>query len=186
MDVGNRVRLKSGPDELYKHAVAGAQGLVTNIRTDEYGFQQVYIEWDDRAGKAGEQADGWTFPDHFEEVGPAGLANNLLEQCSNRRFDPERDPEEELEYFHTLLEGLEHLAECSEGFMLISISNDDVEDVGQVYVPHIWSIATSKMVNILLETTILNLGLSIGLDHVHQQLSELGVDAEDDEGEDEE
>lgn len=69
----SRVALRGGFEVVYPSAWAGTEGWIRGQRTDEDGFDQVFIEWDKGHWRYSGESDLWTFANHFRAIGPPDL-----------------------------------------------------------------------------------------------------------------
>ena len=156
-----RVALKPGADEVYLAAVVGTEGWIRDSKVDGDGFEMVKIEWDKDHWRYQGQPDGWTYADHFNEIGPPspGTPNPNPQAPAQEKSDddviaklPEQSEEEVENYIDQLSEAMEA---CSEGeaFMVITVKKaPHPENPGEmVYMPSLFQANTSKEAAMLLD-----------------------------------
>lgn len=89
--IGSIVELRDGLDKFYNGAQPGWRGFVRGHKEDD-GFKLIYVEWDRnywRFEATADQADGWTYPAHFEVVGqlkstPQQFAADVVAQANEQ------------------------------------------------------------------------------------------------------
>jgi hypothetical protein len=117
--VGSKVALKNGPDAIYNRAWVGSEGFVRQTRTDEYGYEEILIEWDKNDWRYNNQANGWAFASHFDVKQPP-----LEEEEPSKELAPPMPfvrPEVE-DYMDALQQAME-AASGAEGFVIFIVTN---------------------------------------------------------------
>lgn len=185
MAPGTRVALREGMADVYDHAKAGAQGIVAESRKDEFGFEEVFIEWDREGSQHFGEQDAWTFASHFEPVGSsehaldivrARKASSLSDADDNDSIGEHGLTEKELitRYYDCLIDAV-RMAADGEGFLLIAINELD-EDDDEAYVelsPTLFSSTLTPEASILLEVQVLNLAMLAHQDQISTALKQL-------------
>lgn len=65
LEIGMRVELLPGREDVYDLAYPASRGVVRGIREDSYGYAQIYIDWDKDHWRYNGEEDLWTFASHF-------------------------------------------------------------------------------------------------------------------------
>lgn len=135
--VGADVELCTGFDQVYRKASAGARGMVRGIKTDEDGFQLIYVEWDRNHFLYAGQPDGWTFANHFRLFTESDL-------ICDAPFDYEEDEAAQEQYIDAIMDAFDEAAE-SQGFILVAIRDVSSDDNGlRVYDPIVLAAAITE------------------------------------------
>lgn len=111
------VELQPEYEAVYQRARAGSRGWIRDRRTDDYGFDEAFIEWDKDHFLYNGEPDGWTFANHFisiEEQPDAPQRVSLEEQIER--------------YVEEITEAFDRAAE-SDAFFLITMRRGYVMDV---------------------------------------------------------
>jgi hypothetical protein len=182
---GTRVELLEDKADVYAHAVAGSQGIISDTQVDE-GFEMVFVEWDKTHPLFSGEPDGWTFASHFipvEEDDLEGIEDpeTFVEQVL-ARASQEPDPSADIDGFiKRLSKALTSLAGC-EGFLVVTTRREPHPDdeSRQFIMPYIYSAALDEQSMISLETQIVQLA---AISYQEMALSIL-ASLEDDEDED--
>lgn len=135
--VGADVELCTGFDQVYSKAAAGARGIVRGIKTDEDGFQLVYVEWDTEHFLYAGQSDGWTFASHFRLFSESDL-------ICDAPADYNEEEQAQEEYIDAIMDAFDEAAE-SQGFILVAIRDVSSDDNGfKVYNPIVLAAAITE------------------------------------------
>ena len=156
-----RVALRPGADTVYLAAVAGTEGWVRDHKVDSDGFEMVKIEWDKDHWRYNGQPDGWTYAEHFKEIGPPAAPSPEptppVEKVPEPQDEviaklPEQSDDEVESYIDELSEAMEAASE-GEAFMMITVRKaPHPENPGEmVYMPSIFQANTSKEAAMLLD-----------------------------------
>jgi hypothetical protein len=129
------VALNTSAEGLYKSASAPARAFVREAKTDELGYEKIYVEWDRNHWRHGDENDCWAFASHF----------TVLEEPEAGSELPEFD---EIDKFINAIEQAFETAAGGEGFMLISLERDSY---GDLYPKVMISTATDEAEQILSE-----------------------------------
>lgn len=145
---GTYVELKAGCDEVYTLAPAGSRGTIRFAETDEYGFDKVYIEWDQEHWRFNGEPDGWTYASHFKPVSPVEPVEDAKEapdgpdlmfssdaEVSAENYTREHiwDEEHMEDYIDSMMHSFDQAAE-SDGFVLITMRRVEDSDQGPMIV----------------------------------------------------
>jgi hypothetical protein len=128
IEIGSRVELLSDKEKVYKLAVGGSQGVVTDTKVDE-GFPMVYVEWDKDHWRYEGEPDCWTFESHFKVL-ENGLFKALdskedfLKEIIERAQEREDFDDERIDRFIDRLDEAINLLAESDGFLLISAKKE--------------------------------------------------------------
>jgi hypothetical protein len=68
LEIGQRVELLPGKEEVYQRVYPASPGVVSGLRTDKYGYPQVFIIWDKYHWRYKGEEDLWTFASHFRPI----------------------------------------------------------------------------------------------------------------------
>lgn len=68
LEIGQRVELLPGREDVYDRVYPATPGVVSGTRTDEYGYDQVFIIWDKDHWRYNGEDDLWTFASHFKPL----------------------------------------------------------------------------------------------------------------------
>lgn len=135
--VGSVVELRPDLDHFYNGATAGWRGTV-KARKDDDGFDLIFVEWDTdywRYDPTAGQADGWTYPAHFEVVGalsttPEAFAAEMTaerpEQCEHCGSD--HSEEDRRAAYVNLLAQTASQASQGDGFALIWVQREETDN----------------------------------------------------------
>lgn len=134
--VGADVELCTGFDQVYKKACAGSRGIVRGIRTDQDGFQLVYVEWDQDHFMYAGQPDGWTFANHFRLFTESDLI------CDAPADQQESEAAQE-QYIDAIMDAFDEAAD-SQGFILVAIRDVSNENGIRVYDPIVLAAAITE------------------------------------------
>ena len=192
LSIGEKVRLKDGPDNLYKFACAGSVGWVRDTHFDRFNYPMVFIEWDrDDPYYNGEQ-DKWAFQADFEQT----ESNNMTEPEKNfedlmSRFKDFLASEgvdksdsallndknlDETEYAEALEYGMKTAKEA-DSFMLIAESRIyDDDDPRPILVPSVIEYYKSPEGGLLLESHLASLAAlshqELAIDRIKAELDD--------------
>jgi hypothetical protein len=130
------VALNRSAEELYKKASAPARAFVREAKTDELGYEKIYVEWDRNHWRHGDENDCWAFASHFTVLEEPEVSSEAFE-CD---FG--------INKFIDAIEQAFETAAGGEGFMLISLERDPY---GELYPKIMISTATAEAEQILSE-----------------------------------
>lgn len=68
LQLGQRVELLPGREEVYEHVFPASRGVVSGRRKEKHGYELVYIIWDKEHWRYNGEDDLWTFASHFRPV----------------------------------------------------------------------------------------------------------------------
>lgn len=134
IEIGDRVELLPGKDNVYDKAQEGAQGIILNQKMDE-GFSMVFIEWDKDVRAYQGEEDCWTFESHFRIVADEdeesffSVIENpqaFLDEVLARAKAAGRVDDDHIDAFLERLDGTVNSLKDSEGFLLISVQKKEV------------------------------------------------------------
>ena len=193
--VGKVVELLEHASHYYPVATAGWRGIVKDTKVDDEGFAMVYIEWDrDHWLYSSGQADGWTYPAHFEVVGEFTVKDIVNEAMERRaQEDPAEDgeppevsemdavPEAEgtgstddskREHLSAVFESAVAEARDSEGFVLIWVDEREIRPGLTIHVPSRVAIAASVESADLLEVQIMEMAQELFAKAMRQRMED--------------
>ncbi len=189
IDKGTKVELLAGVEGVYKKAIAGAQGLVTDTRIDE-GFPIVYVEWDREHFRYTGEDDCWTFAQHFQPIEPDIDLFEFLENPERflekifARVKDEEDQDELIEGFIASLTKTLNVLADSDGFLVVAtkIEADPTNPERSLVVPHVYSGFLSERAMAIIEAQVVQLAAMSHQEMALGILSQLGPpeDEEDD------
>lgn len=123
--IGAKVQLKHEFGDVYVKAWGGSIGYVKDIKTDQYGFDRVYIDWDHTDWRYNNQMNGWTYSSHFQLLelpGPTKKPSRRKIPLVESEPNPAMD-----EYMAELQKAMEAIAD-SEGFAIFVAKRVPVAD----------------------------------------------------------
>lgn len=131
LEVGMKVELLPGREDVYPRAVAAMRGVVRGLKKDRHGYPQAYIDWDKEHWRYNNEEDGWTFAAHFrpvegEEKELVGAEVHEIPTVipTGEEFIPTEAEEDMIEeYLNVLMMAADKAAE-SDAFYFISLKRD--------------------------------------------------------------
>lgn len=162
IEIGAKVELLPGRDEVYRYAVSGSRGIVTKQKIDDYGFPMIYIEWDKDHWRFNGEPDGWTFASHFQVIEDPEPEEefdyefedlgDLLEDITSAHGSKLGDvcphcggihTEEQEKYIDAMMSAFDEAAD-SEGFILLTIKRSSGLPGTIMYVPEVFQAAVTE------------------------------------------
>jgi hypothetical protein len=131
LNIGERVELLPGREEVYNKVYPASPGVVSGLRTDRYGYPQIYIIWDKDHWRYNGEDDLWTFASHFRpiedeerELGPEvhEVPSSLPEEEDRI---PSSDQIRSMEYYMDALMTAADRASESDAFFFICLKQND-------------------------------------------------------------
>lgn len=171
-NIDEYVELIEGREQIYTHSRPGQRGWVRAARNDEYGFPQVYIEWDKNDERYGGEMDGWTYESHFQQVVVNATAKaDAREACPSCGYVHDKEADEIEAYLEQLNEGVD-AALGGDGYLLISVSS---EQVGNkiIYTPYIFSGTRTNEATAMLEAQLMHMASNTYQESIIERLNRM-------------
>lgn len=68
LEIGTRVELLPGREDVYPLAYPASRGVISGTRKDKFGYPQVFVIWDQGHWRYNGEDNLWTFASHFQPV----------------------------------------------------------------------------------------------------------------------
>lgn len=154
------VELLPGREDVYARAQQGSRGWVRKSKADDYGYQMVFVEWDQDHWKFNGESDGWTFASHFKVIRtPAeDFAEQIAKKISENKEEQAQPELDRLEVFlDTLAESVEEVL-ASDGYFIIAVrEKTDPQHPGmKMFAPEIYSATLTDEAQKMLEAQIVH------------------------------
>jgi hypothetical protein len=124
--IGAKVQLKHEFGDVYVRAWGGSIGWIKDTKTDQYGFDRVFITWDKNDWRWNNAVDGWTYASHFTLLELPTPTKKPSRRKIPLVVPPEPDSEMD-EYMAELQKAMEAIA-GSEGFAIFVAKRVPVAD----------------------------------------------------------
>lgn len=166
------VELIEGREQIYHNSRPGQRGWVRSKRVDEWGFPQVYIEWDKSDSRYGGEMDGWTYESHFQpvKVNPHAKASTR-DACPSCGHIHDSEADEIENYLEQLNEGID-AALGGDGYLLITVGSQNIGDK-IVYTPYFFSATRTEEATAMLEAQLMHLASNTYQEAVIERLNRM-------------
>lgn len=130
LKIGQRVELLPGREEVYERVYPASPGVVSRLRTDSYGYDQVYIIWDKHHWRYNGEDDLWTFASHFrpiegEERELIGPEVHEIPSSPPEPYIPSDDEQAVMENYMDALTLAAEKASESDAFFFVCLKQDE-------------------------------------------------------------